>query len=380
MWKSCIEQHSFFRLGRPVDPKQVSKGVWPIFRKLLRVQSCYTVGENQTKPTERRVTTYRRYDNLHRIQTTFDEASPRMAWSTSLPGSLDEDAKMGIKNSCSSSVESPAPSAVSTAFAPNGLQSINYVDEDSQVDLRLPLYLEDSSPLISPDGLSKNQFDVKLTPDGSGKFGFNLRFEKERSSARLSRLIPNSSADSSYPPLHVGDEILAVNGHPVACLSPAELVELFNAAKQSSLTLSLRRGGYQWTEQDEDQSIQYIQEPADMTAGESVEAVEEGLRNGRILSHFDLLPRSRPELSSSVARRDENFQKNRYGDIFPCKEFYSFLVRPLILTFFRNLDDCNRVVLKSCFQDGDYINASYINIPLPGSNNTLRYIATQGHL
>ena len=37
-------------------------------------------------------------------------------------------------------------------------------------------------------------------------------------------------------------------------------------------------------------------------------------------------------------------------------------------------------MLQSCFQDSDYINASYINIPLPGSNNTLRYIATQGIL
>ena len=42
------------------------------------------------------------------------------------------------------------------------------------------------------------------------------------------------------------------------------------------------------------------------------------------------------------------------------------------------LDDCNRVVLSSCHQDGDYINASYVNIPLPGNNKTLHYIATQG--
>lgn len=326
LWKSCIEQHSFFRLGKPVDPKQVSKGVWPFFRRLLNVQSCYTVGENEAKSAERRAITYRRYDHLHKIQSTFDEASPRMAWSTSLPGCLDENTKIGLKESCPSNAESPARSSVSTAFVPNGLQSFNFVDEDSQVDLRLPLYLEDSSPLLSPVDHPKDQFDVKLTPDASGKFGFNLRFEKERSSARLSRLIPNSSADTSYPPLHVGDEVLAVNGHPVACLSPSELVELFNAAKQSSLTLSLRRGGYQWAEQDEDQSIQYVQEPSDMTARESVEALEEGLRNGRILSHFDLLSRSRPELSTSVARRDENIQKNRYGDIFPCKKHLKFLL------------------------------------------------------
>lgn len=36
-------------------------------------------------------------------------------------------------------------------------------------------------------------------------------------------------------------------------------------------------------------------------------------------------------------------------------------------------------MLSSYHQDGDYINASYINIPLPGNNKTLRYIATQGN-
>ena len=35
-------------------------------------------------------------------------------------------------------------------------------------------------------------------------------------------------------------------------------------------------------------------------------------------------------------------------------------------------------MLSSCHQDGDYINASYVNIPLPGNNKTLHYIATQG--
>ena len=41
-------------------------------------------------------------------------------------------------------------------------------------------------------------------------------------------------------------------------------------------------------------------------------------------------------------------------------------------------DDCNRLLLQSQF--GDYINASYVNMPLPGENETLRYIAAQGPL
>jgi protein tyrosine phosphatase len=55
------------------------------------------------------------------------------------------------------------------------------------------------------------------------------------------------------------------------------------------------------------------------------------------------------------------------------------LARREILIYLVSIDDCNRVVLSSC-QDEDYINASYVNIPLPGENKTLRYIATQGPL
>lgn len=343
LWKNCIEQHSFFRLGQQVDPKQVTKGVWPVLRKLFTVQSCYNVREPSEKVViDRRSITYRRYDHLHKVQSTHDGTSPRPAWSSSLPGSLDDDAKSGIKEAIASSSgnDSPSCSPVSTAaFIPDGLQSIEYADEDSQPDLRLPLYLN-PSPSTSYSRHSNDQFDVRLTADASGMFGFNLRFEKERSSARLSRLIPNSSADMSYPPMHVGDEIVAVEGHPVECLSQAELMELFRAARQSTLRLSLRRTGYAWNEQDEDPSVQYILEPPDMSPRESVAAIADGLRTGRILSHFDLLPRSRPELSSSVARRDENIQKNRYGDIFPCKFAFTQFKRVLesnVSFFFRRL-------------------------------------------
>lgn len=323
LWKNCIEQHSFFRLGRQVDPKQVTKGVWPTFRKLFKVQSCYTVREPPAQvAAERRSITYRRYDHLHKVQTE-DGNSPRPAWSSSLPGSLDDDAKSGIKDTIPSSSDNSlsASPLLKSAFIPDGMQSIGYADEDSQPDLRLPLYLDSSTS--SSHSRPNDQFNVCLTADSSGKFGFNLRFEKERSSARLSRLIPNSSADMSYPPLHIGDEIIAVEGHPVECLTQTELMEIFRAARQSSLTLSLRRSGYMWSDQDEGPSIQYILEPTDVSAIDSIAAIAEGLRTGRILSHFDLLPRSRPELSSSVARRDENIQKNRYGDIFPCKYLYT---------------------------------------------------------
>lgn len=41
------------------------------------------------------------------------------------------------------------------------------------------------------------------------------------------------------------------------------------------------------------------------------------------------------------------------------------------------VDDATRVVIKNG-QDGDYINANYVNMEIPGSGIINRYIATQG--
>ncbi len=60
-----------------------------------------------------------------------------------------------------------------------------------------------------------------------------------------------------------------------------------------------------------------------------------------------------------VSRLSENSSKNRYRDIAPYDE--------------------TRVVLKDC-PSGNYINANYINMPVPGSGFDNKYVATQGPL
>ena len=88
------------------------------------------------------------------------------------------------------------------------------------------------------------------------------------------------------------------------------------------------------------------------TAEGSVAAIDEDLRSGRLLAQFDLLPRCRPELSTQVARRDENLRKNRYGDIFPCETFLKviiirgcsrlYLSPPLVLPSLISHHNCQR--------------------------------------
>jgi tyrosine-protein phosphatase non-receptor type 4 len=46
---------------------------------------------------------------------------------------------------------------------------------------------------------------------------------------------------------------------------------------------------------------------------------------------------------------------------------------------FSSADDVTRVILMGC-SNGDYINANYVNMEIPGSGIINRYIATQGPL
>ena len=92
----------------------------------------------------------------------------------------------------------------------------------------------------------------------------------------------------------------------------------FDSARQSYITISVQRHGGYYLEQD-DEPLQYVHDQStDMSVSESLISIAEGLRTGQILSSFDVLPRCRPELSSNVAKREDNIRKNRYGDISPC--------------------------------------------------------------
>jgi len=174
-----------------------------------------------------------------------------------------------------------------------------------------------------------------LEPDAKGLFGLNLRYENHYGhlgTARLSRLLPDSSADLCYPRLRIGDELLDVDGQPIECFkSQEELVRLFrNAAGQKTpLTLSLRRCRIVDPEEeiaDAGRVIEYHSYNNNNgllnnteSAVESVDRLSEELRNGRIISQFGLLAKSRPELATSSARSEVNINKNRYADIYPCK-------------------------------------------------------------
>ncbi|XP_015785771.1 tyrosine-protein phosphatase non-receptor type 4 isoform X2 [Tetranychus urticae] len=92
---------------------------------------------------------------------------------------------------------------------------------------------------------------------------------------------------------------------------------------------------------------------------ESIMLLREGLESGDMIFQFEQLYRKKPGEGMTIARLPDNLYKNRYRDISPY--------------------DATRVVLKKC-SSGDYVNASFVNMEIPGSGIVNKYIATQGPL
>lgn len=92
------------------------------------------------------------------------------------------------------------------------------------------------------------------------------------------------------------------------------------------------------------------------TFTQSLLLLSDGLASGALLVQYEQLYRKNADLAITEAKKTDNLFKNRYRDISPY--------------------DCTRVVLLNS-DSGDYINANYVNMEIPGGAIN-RYIATQG--
>ncbi|KAH9513348.1 Tyrosine-protein phosphatase non-receptor type 4 [Bulinus truncatus] len=212
---------------------------------------------------------------------------------------------------------------------------------------------------------------IRMKPDEKGRFGFNVKGGADQGMPIIvSRVAPNTPADLAIPRLNEGDQVLLINGRDVSQHTHEQVVMFIKASREThsgELALVIRPNVYVGEDQTDEPDLTYIPEThqiaSSASSANSLESslmlLQESLESGAAIAQFEQLYRKKPGLTLNAARLEVNINKNRYRDISPY--------------------DQTRVVLKSGTA-GDYINANYVNMEIPGSGIVNRYIAAQGPL
>lgn len=251
---------------------------------------------------------------------------------------------------------------------------ITYMDEDygpnDPQHYQLPAYNE-----ITPNGLAYQEshglVTIRMKPDSQGRFGFNVKGGIDQGMPIIvSRVAPGTPADLCVPRLNEGDQVLFINGRDVSQHKHEQVVMFIKASREThsgELEVVVRPNVYIGEEQGEEPDFQYIPDTQQICnslpqgsdpLGGSLMLLQDSLDSGAALAQFEQLYRKKPGMTLNSARQSENVPKNRYRDISPY--------------------DTTRVLIKG--SRGDYINANYVNMEIPGSGIVNRYIAAQGPL
>ncbi|KAK2173047.1 hypothetical protein NP493_908g02008 [Ridgeia piscesae] len=215
---------------------------------------------------------------------------------------------------------------------------------------------------------------IRMKPDAQGRFGFNVKTCSFQGGADqgmpiiVSRVAPQTPADLCIPRLNEGDQVLYINGRDVSQHTHEQVVMFIRSSREThsgELVLVVRPNVYIGEDTPEEPDFQYIPDthhstlpPGGDPLSGSMLLLQEGLESGTLLAQFEQLYRKKPGMTMNSARLTENLSKNRYKDISPY--------------------DTTRVKIKS--SGGDYINANFVNMEIPGSGIVNRYIAAQGPL
>ncbi|XP_036711078.1 tyrosine-protein phosphatase non-receptor type 3 isoform X3 [Balaenoptera musculus] len=211
---------------------------------------------------------------------------------------------------------------------------------------------------------------IRITPDEDGKFGFNLKGGVDQKMPLVvSRINPESPADTCIPKLNEGDQIVLINGRDISEHTHDQVVMFIKASREShtrELALVIRRKAVhsfadiksegELNQLFPEATFPVCPEGGDTLEG-SMEQLKKGLESGTVLIQFEQLYRKKPGLAITFAKLPQNLDKNRYKDVLPY--------------------DTTRVLLQ---RNEDYINASYVNMEIPAANLVNKYIAAQGPL
>lgn len=252
---------------------------------------------------------------------------------------------------------------------------VNIPDKDNHVDPNtdLPVY-DDYLPNGNSHTDGHGLVTIRMRPDDQGRFGFNVKGGADQGMPIIvSRVAPGTPADIAIPRLNEGDQVLFINGRDVSQHTHEQVVMFIRASREThsgELVLIVRPNVYVGEEAQEEPNLEYLPDNYQIIAPQgtgtnaleaSLMLLQESLDSGAALAQFEQLYRKKPGMTMNAARLDDNIAKNRYRDISPY--------------------DQTRVILKEQnTSGGDYINANYVNMEIPGSGIVNRYIAAQGPL
>ncbi|XP_011186095.1 tyrosine-protein phosphatase non-receptor type 4 [Zeugodacus cucurbitae] len=416
LWKSCVEHHSFFRLKRPhrlprflnislgskfyysgrteLQAVQESKQRGIVHKAFIRSPSKRLITAGPTVATSPlplglingtsgsdsngsvshngKITssalinhtsiltitkTSRPHDN--KVTSKQTETMPRKAWEQQ-SDEYDIQLDTGI---IARRFESPIPPAYSSVSHSPILNSNMGPPITTIINGNSSTALDSGSDLVT----------IRLQCDEQGRFGFNVKGGIDLGlPVQVSKVVPNTPADRCTPRVCEGDEVVMINGRDVVGLQHDQVVTMIRDSRSQrggELLLTVRPKAMRAILSEEEPLYQYVPEndeigshsnllDGDALFTQSLLLLSDGLASGALLAQYELMYRKNPELAITEARKPENIAKNRYRDISPY--------------------DCTRVSLVNSMT-GDYINANYVNMEIPGGVVN-RYIATQGPL
>ncbi|XP_037939392.1 tyrosine-protein phosphatase non-receptor type 4 isoform X2 [Teleopsis dalmanni] len=424
LWKSCVEHHSFFRLKRPhrlprflnislgsnsncfsfphrfyysgrteLQAVQESKQRGKIHKAFVRSPSkrLITAGSAAASPLANGgsasdsngsvsyngkapsalvphtsiltiTKTTRPHDN--KVTSKQTESIPRKAWEQQ-SDEYDIQLDAGFIEHCTRRFDS---SPIPPAYSSGNRSPL----PTSNTNLGPPITtLINGTSTMSPDSGS-DLITIRLQADEQGRFGFNVKGGIDLSlPVQVSKVVPNTPADRCIPRVCEGDEVVMINGRDVHGLKHEQVVTMIRESRthrNGELLLTVRPNSLV-TMLEEEPLYQYVPEndeigshsnllDGDALFTQSLLLLSDGLASGALLAQYELMYRKNPDLAITEAKKPDNIAKNRYRDISPY--------------------DCTRVSLVNSLT-GDYINANYVNMEIPGGVVN-RYIATQGPL